>query len=92
MDRIGRVVHEQEGWYLVCGEERRGPYAGEPSLLPAPLPSTDTTTGFAGSDGTVIETRLEEWDTAAGRVLLARQRTDTIDTEPRVRQYFLDAG
>jgi len=91
MDRIGRVVHEQEGWYLVCGEERRGPYASEPRLLPAPPPSTDTTTGFAGSDGTVMTRDLERWETDQGRVVLVREMTDTIDTEPQVRAYFLDA-
>ncbi len=91
MDTIGRVVRARDGWYLVRGAARRGPYASEPSLRPAP-PSTDTTTGFAGSDGTVMARDQEEWETDQGRVSLVREVADTIDTEPRVRAYFLDAG
>ncbi|GEM_PF-2822202 len=90
MDTTGRVAQAQDGWYLVCGDERRGPYRDRPTLALAD--SLPVSPGFAGSDGTRITRHLEQWEVDGARVSLVREVTETIDAEPQSKAYFLEPG
>jgi len=90
MDTTGRILHEQDGWYLVRGEERRGPYRDRPTLALAD--SLPVSPGFAGSDGTRITKRLERWEVDGPRVSLVREVTETRDAAPQTKASFLEPG
>ena len=83
------VERDQDGWYLRCGDERRGPFKQRPQRTSSQQASATTRSG----DGPAMQEshEVELWQVDGGHLRRERKLTTLPNGDVEVSERFLDA-
>jgi hypothetical protein len=84
------VERDQDGWYLRCGDERRGPFKWRPQRTGDYQTSTATSSG--GESAFQKSSQIEIWKADGERIQIVRSSTTLSGGEPAFSERFLDTN
>ncbi len=83
------VERDQDGWYLRCGDERRGPFKQRPQRTSSQQASATTRSG----DGPAMQEshKVERWQVDGAHFRMERKQTSLSNGDVEVSERFLEA-